>query len=545
MNNQLNRPLTINAGNERNSSTAGDTHSGPFLPTRRDFLRVSALAAAGTAMIGYSPVPTPEVLGEQVATSEKINILIVHGHVFTMQGAGVGYIADGAIAVRGTGIVAVGPTAELSARFQPDEIIDASNCAVLPGLIDPHMHTHLAILRGVAQDIKHWMQRGLAPYWDHATDEAQMAGTRINAVEALKAGTTTHGDYANPRPGWAEFYDTLGVRACLTPIFNALAPRVLSEGKLGDLYVFDMQVGKQSLDRAVAFARDWNGAAQGRITTMLGVHAPDMMPAELLRAAKEIAQKEGWMLHTHLAQGDRETEQIMKRYGKRPVAFMEELGYLDEQLLAVHLTDATNEEAAQIARSGARMILCSGSIGIIDGLVPPAYAFKQAGGLVALGSDQASGNNSSNMFNEMKLTALFNKIKYADPTVMPAWEVLRMATIESAQAIGLGDRIGSLEAGKEADLILVDLKAPNLSPILLEPVRNIVPNLVYAGTGHEVKTVIVAGKTLMQDYRLLTVDEADIWEKARVQAEAFGRRVAADPRHKELALMQAMAAGHL
>jgi 5-methylthioadenosine/S-adenosylhomocysteine deaminase len=487
--------------------------------------------------------------------AEHINTLIAHGHLFTMQGAGVGYIADGAVAIRGTRIVAVGPTAELRDRFQPDETIDAGDCAagdcaagdcaVLPGLIDAHMHTHLALARGVAQDIQHWMQRGLAPYWNHATPEAQTAATRLNAVEALKAGTTTHGDYGGVRPGWAEFYAALGVRACLTPIFNALAPRSLTSGQLGDLYAFDLEAGRRALDAAAAFARDWSGAADGRITTMLGVHAPDMMPAEMLREAKAIAQREGWMLHTHVAQGDRETEQILKRYGKRPVAFMADLGYLDEQLLAVHLTDATDAEAEQVAKSGARMILCSGSIGVIDGLVPPACVFKRAGGLVALGSDQASGNNASNMFNEMRLTALFNKIKYADPTVFPAWEVLRMATIESARAIGLGDKIGSLEVGKEADLILVDLTAPNLSPVLLEPIRNIVPNLVYAGTGYEVKTVIVAGKTLMRDRQVLTVDEAAVRAEAQAQAEAFGRRVAADPLHKELALMQAMAAGQL
>ena len=133
------------------------------------------------------------------------------------------------------------------------------------------------------------------------------------------------------------------------------------------------------------------------------------------------------------------------------------------------------------------MALCSGSIGIIDGIVPPSHAFRQAGGKVALGSDQAAGNNCNNIFNEMKLTALFNKIKYRDPTVMPAWDVLRMATIEGAAAIGLGDEIGSLEAGKQADLIVVDLTAPNLSPVMAAPVRNIVPNLVYAGSGHEVR----------------------------------------------------------
>jgi 5-methylthioadenosine/S-adenosylhomocysteine deaminase len=514
--------------------------------TRRAFLGLGALTAAGTALTGCHSLPPTEITRQEAAIAAKhIDTLIVHGHLFTMRGPGVGYVPDGAVAIRGTRIVDVGPTAELSLRFQPDETIDARDCAVLPGLIDAHMHTHLAILRGIAQDIDHWMQRGLAPYWDHMTDEALMAGTRLNAVEALKAGTTTHGDYGGPRPGWGEFYVKLGVRACLTPVFNAIRHRGLSGPRLGDLYDFDTRVGRQSLDKAVAFSRDWNGAAEGRVTTMLGVHAPDMMPAEMLREAKRIGQREGWMLHTHLAQGARETEQILKRYGKRPVAFMEELGYLDEQLLAVHLTDATDEEARMVARSGARMVLCSGSIGLIDGLVPPAYDFKRAGGMVALGSDQAPGNNSSNIFNEMKLTALFNKIKYASPTVLPAWEALRMATIESAQAIGLGDRIGSLEARKEADIVLVDLRVPNLAPILLEPIRNIVPNLVYAGTGHEVKTVIVAGQTLMRDRRILTVDEAAIWAEAQAQAQAFDRRVTGDPRHRDLALVRAMDNGQL
>jgi 5-methylthioadenosine/S-adenosylhomocysteine deaminase len=278
---------------------------------------------------------------------------------------------------------------------------------------------------------------------------------------------------------------------------------------------------------------------------MLGVHAPDMMPLEMLLESKRIAQQEGWMLHVHTAQGDRETEQIFKRYGKRPMAFLDEIGYLDEQLLAVHLTDADDGEAELVARRGASMALCSGSIGIIDGIVPPAHAFKQAGGCVALGSDQAPGNNCTNIFNEMKLTALFNKIRYGDPTVMPAWEVLRMATIEGAQAVGLEDRIGSLEEGKEADIILVDLTAPNLSPVLLDPIRNIVPNLVYAASGHEVKTVMVAGKMVVRGHQVLTADEPAIRAEAQVQADALARRVAADPAHRELALLQAMVAGRL
>jgi 5-methylthioadenosine/S-adenosylhomocysteine deaminase len=145
----------------------------------------------------------------------------------------------------------------------------------------------------------------------------------------------------------------------------------------------------------------------------------------------------------------------------------------------------------------------------------------------------------------MVLTALLNKCRYRDPTVFPAWEVLRMATVEGAQAIGLGDEVGSLEVGKQADLILVDLTALNLSPVLEAPIRNIVPNLVYAGSGHEVKTVMVGGKVLVRDGQVLTADEGAIRAEARVQAEEVARRIATDPVHKGMALLEAMEAGRL
>jgi len=410
--------------------------------------------------------------------SETIDTIITHAHLFTMAGQGVGYVPDGAVAVQGDRITAVGPTSDLTARFQPTEIIDASGCAVLPGLIDAHMHTPYAVVRGVAQDVRNWMQLALAPYKHYINSPAALAGSRLNVLEALKAGSTTLVDFAKPYPGWAEVFERAGVRARLTPTINALPPGGMAGWKVDHLYPLDPAVGQQAIDAAQTFAHDWHGAAQARITVMLGPQAPDMLPRDQLLQVKRIAGRAGLMIHMHVAQGDREIDQMLKRFGQRTPQYLQELGYLDEQLLVVHLTEATDDEAAFIAHSGASMALCSGSIGIIDGIVPPARAFREAGGLVALGSDQAAGNNCNNIFNEMKLTALFNKIKARDPEVMPAWEVLRMATIEGAQAIGLGDEIGSLQTGKQADLILVDLNAPNLTPVLDAPIRTIVPNLV-------------------------------------------------------------------
>jgi 5-methylthioadenosine/S-adenosylhomocysteine deaminase len=145
----------------------------------------------------------------------------------------------------------------------------------------------------------------------------------------------------------------------------------------------------------------------------------------------------------------------------------------------------------------------------------------------------------------MKLTALFNKIRYRDPEIMPAWEVLRMGTIEGARAIGLGDRIGSLETGKQADFIVVDVSVPNMLPIIDAPVRTLVPNLIYAGTGKEVQTMIVAGRVVMRDRQVLTLSEAQVRAEAQHQAELLAERVARDPLHRDLALLSAMRAGQL
>jgi 5-methylthioadenosine/S-adenosylhomocysteine deaminase len=389
------------------------------------------------------------------------------------------------------------------------------------------------------------MQKALAPYMRHVTPAAALAGVKLNVLEALKAGTTTMVDYTSPRPGWPDVFLQVGVRARLTPTINALPPGDMAGWKLGDLYPLDPAVGQAAIDTAVAFAREWHGAAEGRITVMFGPQAPDMLPRDQLLQVKQVAEREGLMIHMHIAQGDREIDQMLKRYGKRTPAYLDELGYLDGQLLAVHLTEATDEEATVMAQRGVHMALCSGSIGIINGIVPPAYVFRAAGGLVALGSDQACGNNCDNIFNEMKLTALFNKIKFRDPTIMSAWDVLRMATIEGALAIGLGDQVGSLELGKQADLILVDLNALNLSPVLDSPVRNIVPNLVYSASGHEVRTVMVAGRILVRDGRVLTADEGAVRAEAQAQAQALAERVAADPAHKEMVLLGAMQTGRL
>jgi 5-methylthioadenosine/S-adenosylhomocysteine deaminase len=452
----------------------------------------------------------------------KIDLLVRGGHLFSMQGDGVGYIPEGSLAIDGGRILAVAGWDDLSAAYQAEQTLDASHHAILPGFIDAHMHLHLALLRGLAQDTSNWMLYGLGPFSAHLTPEAGNAGARLALVEALKAGTTTFGDYGPHMDETCRFMQQAGVRARVTGFIREVPSRM---DRLGprDLYPFDPRLGQQSLEENLALFDRWHGAEGGRFTVLLGPQGPDFLSRDLLLRVKELARERGTRLHLHAAQGDRETIQIEGRYGMRPIPFLDSIGFLDEMLLAVHLTDATEEEAALVARRGASMILCSGSIGIIDGIVPPARAFREAGGQVALGSDQAPGNNCHNIFNEMKLTALFNKIRARDPEVFPAWEVLRMATIDGARAIGLSDEIGSLEPGKRADLITVDLRHPTLSPVYTAPMRNIVPNLVYSARGHEVDTVVIDGQVIMHERQLLTVDEAAIREEAQSHAGTLSR----------------------
>lgn len=477
--------------------------------------------------------------------NESAEILITHVHLLSMAGDGIGYIRDGAVAIKGQRIVGVGTTDQLTSRFHANETIDGTGHALLPGLIDGHMHTPWAVVRGVAQDVANWMQKGLAPYARHITPQAMNAGTRLAILEAVRNGTTTFGDYAWPVDNWAESFVEAGVRARLTPTINAMPVGGMAGWKVGDVYPLDAPRGAETLADALRFADKWHNGADGRITVMLGPQGTDMISTEQLLEVKRQAAKRGLMIHMHTAQGDREIDQMLKRYQMRTPDYLQEIGFLDEQLLAVHLTEATDAETELIARSGASMALCSGSIGIIDGIVPPAHTFRQAGGNVLLGSDQAPGNNCHNIFNEMKLTALFNKIKYRDPTIMPAWEVLRMGTIEGARAIGLGDEIGSIEVGKQADLILINLNEPNLLPTLDLPIRTIVPNLIYAATGREVTDSMVAGNWVMRDRQPLHIDAETVCATAQQEGVTVSQNVLADPVHKGMALLDPMSKGQM
>jgi 5-methylthioadenosine/S-adenosylhomocysteine deaminase len=455
-----------------------------------------------------------------------IDILVTNGDVFTMSGDGVGHLEKGAVAIEGNRIVAVGPSSQLEERYPAKRTIDATMKAVLPGLIDGHLHTVIATLRGLGQDAPTWHE-GVDAFFEQLSPEAVLAGAQLSAIEAIRAGTTTLGDYGPGMPIALPFYEELGVRARVCTLISEVPPveSLLAEN---ELYPFHPPIGESRLQENIELVERWTGAADGRISVMIGPQGADYCSVDLFGKIKATAEKHDLKIHMHIGQGDREMRQMKNRYGKRPVEFLESIGYLDEQLIAVHMVKCTEEEVTQIARSGASMAFCPSSLIICDGIVPPADVFVRGGGNVCLGTDETSSNNGTNLFSEMKLAALALDMKRQDPTEMPTWKVLRMATVDGARAIGLDHEIGTLEAGKKADVILIDLKKPSMLPVLRDPVRNIVPNLVLSARGDEVETSIIDGKVIYEDGKIQTIAEDELLESVQRISEEVSARASAE-----------------
>ena len=310
-------------------------------------------------------------------------------------------------------------------------MIDAKYKAVMPGLIDAHIHTGDALIRGVAQDMHNWMQQGIWPFEEvlRRDEDAVQKGSMLNILEAVKAGTTTFCDFDTPMTRLVQNYVTIGARARVAELISELPEK--SETAVGELYRFDPAQGEKKFKRNLDLIEQWHGRENGRITCMLGPQGADMCSKELLLEIRDAARRLDTGIHMHVCQGDREVGQIRQRYGMRPIPFLDSLGYLDERLMAVHLTEATDEETKLVAAARRRHGAVQRQHRHHRRHRPAAAQFLSVSERLALGSDQAPGNNCNNMFNEMKFTAILNKCKARDPAVFPAWKVLRMATIEA------------------------------------------------------------------------------------------------------------------
>jgi 5-methylthioadenosine/S-adenosylhomocysteine deaminase len=256
--------------------------------------------------------------------------------------------------------------------------------------------------------------------------------------------------------------------------------------------------------------KDWHGKEGGRVLTMFGPHAPYTCSPECLMRVKELAKKHKVGIHIHVAESQDETKQITEKYGKRPVEHLESIGFLGPEVLAAHCVWLNEKEIKILRDKGVKPVHNPVSNMKLGDGVSPVPDMLKAGIPVALGTDGAASNNTLDMFREMKFAALLNKVHRMDPTVMPASSVLEMATINGAKALGMERELGSIEVGKRADLVLVDVKRAHLTPL-----HNPVSHLVYSAMGSDVDTVIVDGKMIMERGKVLVFDEAKAMEAAQ------------------------------
>ena len=440
-------------------------------------------------------------------------------HAYTMRGKGLGYVR-GCIYLENGVIIGVGEDA-CSRGSSSGIVIDGNwRMIVLPGFMDIHMHTPLVLLRGLAQDLPEieWMHKAISPLARWMNRWHLAAGSRLAVLEALLSGTTLFGDYGS-EIGFLleEVYRPLGLKAAATRSINALA-EPMSRLNLRKPYPLDEERGFKGLEDAVRLAEKYSFEKHG-VKVLIGPQAVDMVPLNVVKEAYRAAEDLDTLIHMHVAQGGREAMQIKARYGTSTVRLLARHGLLSPRLLAAHCHYASDEELGMMARRGVAMASCQSSIALIDGVVPPLVRYLELGGRAALGTDQAAGNNNQSILAELKIAALLNKTRHRDPTVLPAWRLLRLATREAAEILGLEKHVGSIEEGKRADMVVFDLKAPTLAPVLEKPLRNIAFNLVYAARGHEVKYVFIDGKPVVEEGRPTILDAERVVEEAQKAAE--------------------------
>ena len=292
---------------------------------------------------------------------KKVDLIVTAPHIYTMKGEGVGYEEKKALVVDGSKIIDIVDIDKLSDQYEAEEQLDMSHHILLPGFIDAHMHTSCNIMRGLAQDTNNWMMYGLQPFDNAATQAEKDIGCPVALIEAAKAGTTTMGDYEANMDASCNFIAKLGTRGNVTLMIRSAKRKVY---KPGELYEFDDTMGEASLNANIALYDKWHGYDGGRMKVLFGPQGADFVSPELLLKIQKIAKERHTKIHMHTQQGDRETYQIEQRYGKRPTQFLQDLNFLDSTLIAVHLTDCTDEEAQIIA--GAQALGLDDTIGSLE-----------------------------------------------------------------------------------------------------------------------------------------------------------------------------------
>jgi 5-methylthioadenosine/S-adenosylhomocysteine deaminase len=426
----------------------------------------------------------------------QADLIIYNATVVTMDAA-FRVIPRGAVAIRGNSIAAVDTAETIASVYIGKETLDAAGQIVMPGLVNTHTHAPMVLYRGLADDLAlmEWLEKYIFPAEAKTvTREFVRAGTRLAALEMIGSGTTTYADMYYFEEEIARVTRDAGLRGVLgQTIIQFPVP--------------DAKTPAEGLARAEAFLKEFAG--DELITPAIAPHAMYTLAAETLKAARGIADQHQAPVIIHLAETADEARTSHEKHKRSPTAYLEALNFWGPRSLAAHAVWLTPEDIQVLATRGvgvshnpeSNMKLASGTA-----KVPEMRAAKIA---VGLGTDGAASNNDLDMFEAMRQAALLHKLTTGDPRTLPAKDVLAMATIEGARALKMDDRIGSLEPGKRADLILVSMDGARQTP-MYDPVSH----LVYVARGSDVRTTIVNGRILMHDRKMLTLKEDDVIREA-------------------------------
>jgi 5-methylthioadenosine/S-adenosylhomocysteine deaminase len=444
-------------------------------------------------------------LAQQRRVGARVDLIVSGGTVVTMD-EGRRVIEDGAVAVRGGRIVAVGRRADIARRFSAPEVIDAAGKAVIPGLINGHTHIPMVLFRGIADDLdlNEWLTKFIFPAEaKNVTEEFVRVGTQLGLAEMIRGGTTTYCDMYY-------FEDAIADETARAGVRGLLGETVI------DFPVPDNKTWAEAMRYTEAFLSKWRGHAL--VTPAVAPHAPYTVSEEHLREVRAMSDRLSAAVVIHVSETRKEVEDISKQKGARPVEYLARIGFLSPRTVAAHTVHIDEGEIGLLKRHGVGSVHNPESNMKLASGVAPVPQMLRAGVLLGLGTDGAASNNDLSMWEAMDAAAKLHKLSSNDPRVVPAEEALAMATVGGARALHMADQIGSLEEGKRADLVVVDLDELHQTPRY-----NIYSHLVYATKASDVRTVVIEGRVVMRDRRLLTLNEPLIKQKARLLRERVTR----------------------
>ena len=389
-----------------------------------------------------------------------------------------------------------------------DIVIDAGGRAVLPGFVQTHIHLCQTIFRGAADDLAliDWLRQRVWPMEAAHTATSIAASARLGIAELIKGGTTCAltMETVNHTSEVFKTVEETGFRATVGKCMmdkGAEVPPALQEQT------------SNSIAEAIALLDEWHGKANGRIRYCFAPRFAISCTRELLEKVAELARERGVMVHTHASENRTECELVQEETGLRNIAYLDSVGLTGRHVALAHCVHLSIDEIETLKRTGTNVVHCpSSNLKLASGIAPIAKLLEE-GISVSLGADGAACNNRLNMFTEMRTAALLQKVVHG-PEVLPANRVLRMATIDGAKALGLEAEIGSIEVGKRADFSVVKLDRLHTTPA-----RDVVSALVYSAEADDVETVIIDGQLVMQERKLLTINESETIATAKSEAE--------------------------